>query len=453
MNPIRKILLNSAVNRFFTQFSPFSVDTKRPTAWQDYGYPTNPTFADYWSMYQRNGIAKAGVMRHIEKTWQTYPTILEREEAHEQTEWERQLEELFERIDFWKLLKGTDERNRVGRYAGIIFIYADGKRPDEPVDTVPGGLDGLIKIIPCFEEQLTPSAWDENPNSRTYGEPVMYSYNEADVGDRAGRDPGRVMSVHASRVHIWAEGADDGSIYGVPALKAGLNALITMEKISGAGGEGFWKTARAPMTMNISDDAGSLNSLAQMLGTTVDGIPDKMDEVIADFLSGADKSLLTQGIETKPLSISLPSPKEFFDVALQEFAASVSCPLPILVGHQMGDRASQEDSNEWNSTNMARRTTLVMPEVKRIIRKLMAVGIIRERDFVIDWEDLTAPSLEDRLANAKAMGEVNKSFMGTGEPVPFSRDRVLDTAGFDPEEEDADVSGFEEGDEEDEADG
>lgn len=441
-NPIRKLLANAAVSRFFSQFSPYSVDTKRSTAWQDYGYPEHPEFSTYWSMYKRNGLARAGVMRHIEKAWQTYPAILESDEAHEQTRWEKDIADMFERVDFWKMLKGADERNRVGRYAGLIFIFADGKRPDEPVERVPGGLNGLVKLIPAFEGQLEPSQWDNDQQSRTYGEPVMYTYNEADVGDRAGRDPGRILTVHASRVHIWAEGADDGSIYGTPALEAGLNALITLEKIVGAGGEGFWKTARAPMKMNIAQDA-NLTTLATMLGTTVDGIADKMDEVLADFYSGADKSLLTQGIDSENLTINLPQPQQYFDVAMQEFAASVSCPLPILLGHQTGDRASQEDSNEWNSTIMARRDSFVVPEIKRIIRKLMAVGVIRAREFAVSWDDLTAPSLEDKLANASKMADINQKMMGTGEPVPFTGDEIREVADYDPLDDD--VGGFEEG--------
>ena len=438
----KKLLANAAVNRLFSQFSPFSVDSKRPTAWADYGYPKNPTFDDYWSMYRRNGLGRAGVVRHIEKTWQTYPTILESDEAHDQTAWEKEIDRLFKRIRFWRALKGADERNRVGKYAGLIFIFADNKRPDEPVDRVPGGTKGLVKVIPAFEGQLDATEWDSDPMSPTYGEPVMFNYNEGELGDHDSRDPGRTMQVHASRVHIWAEGADDGSIYGIPALESGLNDLITIEKIVGAGGEGFWKTARAPMKMNIAPDA-NLTTLANMLDTDVAGIADKMDEVIADFYSGADKSLLTQGIDSQNLTITLPSPQQFFDVAMQGFAASVSCPLPILLGHQTGDRASQEDSNEWNSTIMARRSSFVVPEIERIVEYLMKVGVIRERDFVVDWDDLTAPSLEDKLANADKMATINQKSMGTGEGAPFSSNEIREVADYEVED---DLDDFEEGD-------
>lgn len=430
---LKGLIINALNQSFINSITPHSLDSKRPTVWHDYGYPVTPTFSDYWSAYRRGGIGHAGVVRHIQKTWQTYPQILEREEEHETTSWERQLDELFERIDFWKMLKGTDERNRVGKYAGLIFMFADGKRPDQPVEMVQGGINGLVKVIPCYESQLEPSEWDTNPNSLTYGEPTMYYFNETEIGDHSGQNPGRTLNVHPSRVHIWAEGADDGTIYGIPALEAGLNDLITIEKIIGACGEGFWKTARAPMKMNIDKDA-QLQQLATMLGTDIAGIADKMDEVVADFMSGADKSFLTQAIDMENLTISLPRPKEFFDVALQSFAASVDMPLPILLGHQTGERASQEDSNEWASTIMARRSSFVVPEIKRIIRKLMDVGIIRAREtFHIEWDDLTEQTFEDKLANAKTMSDVNRNMLGSGEGVPFTAEQIAKTAGIEYE--------------------
>jgi len=433
---VKQLFVNALRSRFIQQFAPGSMDSKRPAAWLDYGYPQYPDFDTYYSMYQRNGIARAGVIRHVEKTWQTFPAILESDEQHDPTKWELDLEAMFERLDFFKMLKGADERNRVGQYAGLVFIFADGKEPHEPVDRVPGGLNGLVKIIPAFQSQLEPSAYVSDPRSPRYGEPETYSFNESEIGDRSTDNPGRVLTLHHTRVHIWAEGADDGSIFGTPALKAGLNALLTMEKIVGAGGEGFWKTARAPMQMNV-DPQANLQSLAAMMGVEVDGIPDKLDEILRDFYSGADKSLLLQGIDSKPLSISLPSPREFFNVALEEFAASLPCPLPILMGHQTGDRASQEDSNEWNSTIMARRETLAKPEIRRIIRYLMDVGVIRERAFVVDWDDLTAPSQEDKLALADKMADINQKMLGRGDAV-FSADEMREVVGYEPNEADGD---------------
>lgn len=431
MSDAKKMIVNALLSQaFLGLINPHSLDSKRPTVWADYGWPVNPQFSDYFSLYRRSSAGYAGVVRHIEKTWQTYPRIVEREDEHDVTPWESELEEMFERLQFWKLLKGTDQRNRVGRYAGLILIYADDQRSSDPVQMVPGGTEGLVRVIPCYESQLRVSEWDTNPGSLSYGEPLMYQFNETEIGDNSGQNPGRVMTVNPDRVHIWAEGADDGTIFGRPALEPGLNDLVTLEKIIGAGGEGFWKTARAPMKMNIDKDA-QLSQLATLLGTTTDGIADKMDEVVADFLSGADKSFITQAIDMQNLSIDLPQPKEFFDMTLQSFAASVGIPLPILLGHQTGERASQEDSNEWASNIMARRESFVMPEIRRLIRRLMKHGVVKNKEkFFVDWDDLTEQTLEAKISNAKGMAEANRSMVGTGEGNPFTAKQIATTAGF-----------------------
>lgn len=425
----RAMVANMLMREFLSSIQPFSTDAKRPTAWADYGYPRHLEFSDYWSMYRRNGIAKAMVQKKADRSWQTYPVLLENEEPHDMTPWEKEVKQLFDRTQFWKMLKGTDVRNRVGKYSGLIYIFADGKRPDEPVDRVPGGVNGLIKVIPCYESQLEPSQWDTNPNSPTYGEPSMYQFNETAIGDHSGVNPGRVMTVHPSRVQIWAEGADDGTIYGVPCLEGGFNALLTLEKIIGAGGEGFWKNARSPMKLTIDKDA-QLSQLATMLGTDVSGIADKLDEVLADFNSGLDKGLSLQGIDAENLTIELPNPKEFFDIAMQEAAASEDYPLPVLLGHQTGERASSEDSKEFDGMIMARRETFVIPQINHAIRHLMDVGVIKPKeDWFLDWDDLTEQTAAEKLANAKTMSETNRNMVGTGEPVPFTSEQIAEAGG------------------------
>lgn len=441
----RALVANMLMRNFLSSIQPYSVDAKRPTAWADYGYPDYIPFSDYWSMYRRNGIAKAMVERKVDRAWQTYPTLLENEDPHDMTPWEREVKELFDRTRFWKMLKGTDMRNRVGKYSGLIYIFADNKRPDEPVDRVPGGIRGLVKVIPCYESQLKPSQWDTNPQSPTYGEPSMYQFNETAIGDHSGQNPGRVMTVHPSRVQIWAEGADDGTIYGVPCLQGGFNALLTCEKIVGAGGEGFWKTARAPMKLNIDKEA-DLPNLAKMLGTDVEGMADKLDEVLADFNSGLDKGLSLQGIDAQNLTITLPDPKEFFNIALQEAAASENYPLPVLIGNQTGERASTEDAKEYDSIVMSRRETFVIPQINDCIRYLMQVGVIKpKKDWYLDWPDLTEQTLSEKLDNAKKMSETNRNMMGSGEPVPFTAEQIADTGGF--EFSGGDVATFGEGEE------
>lgn len=437
---MRRFVKNSLsymVNRvlpFFASQSPHSLDSKRPYIWAEYGYPINPTFADYYSAYKRTALGRAGIMRIIERTWVENPCIKEKEDEHDETPWEMELYELFDRINFWRMLEGADKRGRVGRYAGLIYRFADGKRFDEPVDRVPGGVDGLVGLIPAWESQLTVSQWVTDPASPNYGLPAMYQYNEAAIGDLDNSNPGRVLQIHPDRVFIWAEGADDGGIFGEPALEAGLNNLIDIDKIVGGGAEGFWKTSRAPLKLNVDPEADLLQ-MAQALGTDIDGLPDKVDELVADFMSGADKAFLSQGMTPEALSISLPSPEHFLAGAIQCYAASINVPMRVLIGNQTGERASTEDNKDFDATIISRRNRFVIPNIRSILRYLMRVGVLKPKpDFYVEWPDLSAPTTAEKLDNAKKMAEVCKTLVGTGE-VAFTGEEIRKEAGWEPLED------------------
>lgn len=388
----------------------------------DFGYPECITFQMYYQMYSRNGLANAGIRHAINRTWREYPALLEKEEAHDQTSTERLAADAFKRLSFWQKLKDADLRSRVGEYGALVLRFADGKQPNQPVQRL-AGLDALVELIPCYQDQLEPTQFDTNPASINYGKPTMYQFNEARVDPK--RSNNRSFMVHPDRVHIWSA---DGGVNGDPVLEPGFNDLITLEKIMGSGGEGFWKNAKSAPVLNV-DPLTNLQSLASMLGTDVAGIADKMDEVIAGWQRGFDQLLMLQGIDTKTLAVTLPQPAEFLAGPMQSFAASINEPLKILIGSQSGERASTEDAKEWDSTIMSRRMNYVIPNMDRLFQKLSAVGVLPLKSWHVSWTDLTEDSLEEKLANAKALATINKELLGTGERA-FTAQEIREAAGY-----------------------
>jgi hypothetical protein len=432
MKPILQMMTNGLISRFASTFG--TLDSKHQQAWNDYGYSDSLTFDMHWSMFRRLGIAKAGIMRPVEKCWQSNPTILEvlgDDKPHDQTDWEKSFEIFAKNIYLWNRLRGVDYRNRVGRYAGLIMIVRDNKALDQPLLRIT--LEQFAKFIPVFEGQLEVKDWNQDQTSDTYSEPAMYQFQETGAGDR---DPNsvRAVDVHPSRVIIWAEGADDGSIYGVPALEAGFNDLITLEKIIGASGEGFWKNSRGSLHIDINEKA-NLQQLAQALGTDLTGLPDALEDQIEAFSKGYDKQLLTQAMTSTPTSINMGDPEKPFKIALEDFAASIPVPATILIGQQTGRLASDEDGNSWDLTNMSRRESFVIPQIELTIQRLMEIGVIERKEFVVDWESLIEPTQGDRLANGDLMAKINQAGVATG-VIPFSSDEIRDVSGFDAEEDD-----------------
>jgi hypothetical protein len=425
----RLALLANAVSRRLDRMFPGYFPGAKHNHYADFGFPVDPTFIHFYEAYERNGLAAAAVNKTIAKTWQDSPLLQEKERdgsqpgATKETRREGQIRERFDDLRLWQRLAEADRRGMVGAYAGVIMRLADSKPLDQPVEFVPGGLSGLVELIPAWEGQLKPAEWDNDQQSPTYGWPTMYQFQESAVKDGSSQQP-RDFRVHPDRVLIWSK---DGTINGRSALKAGYNDLMTIEKIVGAGGEGFWKNAKSAPVIEV-DPAARLEDMAKAMGIPVDELADKMNEQVEDWQRGFDKLLMLQGMKADVPQITLPSPEHFFLTACQSFAASISIPMKILVGSQTGERASTEDADEWAQTNMARRAEFVRPNIMDFIRRLERFGILPERDWHLEWADLTEASMGEKIDRVGKMALVNKN----ATEIVFTGDDLRGVVGMEP---------------------
>lgn len=424
-------LMNNAFQRTLAGMFPrfFGTGNTKHDHYKDYGFPEDLDFDTVFKAYLRNGIGRAAIDKTIAKTWQDNPFLLEKErdgsEGAEtrETTLERQIRERFDALRVWQHLAETDARGMVGKYSAAILRLADGKQFREPVDRVPGGLDGLVEIIPAWEGQLQVSVWDQDETSETYGAPLMFQFNEANVA--TGKANHRQFLVHPSRVIIWSK---TGTVHGRSTLEPGFNDLLTIEKVIGAGGEGFWKNAKGAPVLEMDKDM----QLTLPQGTTPQDYADQMTNQVESWQQGFDKMLLLKGIEAKALNITLPSPEPFFMVALQSFAASMMIPLKVLVGNQTGERASSEDNEDWALVNMARRANFVVPNILLLARRLVAFGILPDgKDWFVDWASLVNPGPNEVLERVERMANVNDKMKDTGELV-FTPEEMRKETGREP---------------------
>lgn len=428
MNAISRIT-NAASRRLDHMFQGFFTNTKHNYG-KDFGYPDALTFELLYRMYRRNGIATAAVDKTALKTWQDTPYLLEQERDGSQkgkskeTELEKEIRLKFASMRLWAKLAEADRKSMVGGYSGVILRLKDGKGFDQPVDRVGGGLEGLYRIDPVWAGQLKVSDWNTDTTSETYGEPTMYEFNEAAV--ETDNPNKRSLRIHPDRVLIWS---DDGTVNGRSLLEPGYNDLIDLEKIKGAGGEGFWKNAKSAPVLEMPADV-RIAEMAKAMGVTVQDIADKMNEQVADFQKGFDQMLMLQGMQAKTLGVTLPSPEHFWSAPLQSFAASVGIPLKVLVGNQTGERASTEDADEWSQTNMARRVNITHPNVMEFVARLVTWGILPEKDWFLDQADLTESSMSEKVDRANKMADTNQK-MGNQTYV-FTDDEIRAAVGYEP---------------------
>ncbi|GGA64882.1 anti-CBASS protein Acb1 family protein [Pelagibacterium lentulum] len=422
---------NAATRSLATMFPGFFVGAKHNT-YRDFGYPETLTFDLLYKMYLRNGIAHAMVNKTILKTWESMPYLLEKERdgsengTKKETALEREIRVRFDDLRFWARLADADRMALVGGYAGVLLSFRDNGRWQDPVDRVPGGLDGIAKIIPAWAGQLEVSEWDTDPQSETYGEPKMYQFNEANV--ETGKANNRQMLVHPDRVVIWSR---DETVHSDSMLEPGYNDLMTLEKISGAGGEGFWKNAKSAPVLEVDKEA-KIADMAKAMGVAQTDIADKMNEQVADWQKGFDQLLMLQGMSAKTLGVTLPSPEHFWAAPLQGAAASVPIPVKILVGNQIGERASTEDANEWAQTNMSRRANEVVPIIMAMVKRFVRFGILPTgKDWYLDWADLTEASMGEKIERADKMADVNQKMKDSGEVV-FTSEEIRFAVGYEP---------------------
>lgn len=432
----REFLVNALTRSLNTMFAGyFGGDAKHDRLYADFGWPEQIQFSNYYQMYQRNGLAYAAIIRPIETCWQEYPELTESEETHDKTTLEKQIADHFDKINFWPVLAKADEYSRIGEYAGVIFRFADNKPLNQPVDSKAIGLEGLVEVIPAMQGQLKPAERYSDPSdTANYGKVKMWQYNEAGIADGSENTRMENAMIHPDRVHVWSM---NSSIFGKPVLESCFNDLLTLQKISGAGGEGFWKNAKANPIIQFGKDA-SMQKIAQGLGA-INGsgqadpslIADKLDEVIGDWQTGLDNTFALQDGEAKFNSIRMDDPEPHRMGALQSLAASISCPLKILIGSQSGERASTEDAKEWNKTCNSRNNKMVKPNVRRIIRRLVDFGVLPGREWYLLWADLTEASTSEKFAIAKDMAEINAKNRGAGEPITYTANEIRETTGWD----------------------
>lgn len=386
----------------------------------DYGYPDQVTFFNNWNMYRRFGVAKNVVELPVDTGWLSVPTI-----ESDSKELLKDIEELVIKTDMWTRIKGLDTRQRVGRYAGMFMRVRDGKKPDEPIEGTLSGIASLMSMTPLYESQLKVLETDDDPMSDNFGDPVMYQFSGGAVGSRS-TQTNSTFNIHPSRIVIAAEGADNGSIYGIPSLEAVYNSLMDLRKIIGAGGEGFYRNASQSVVFELVDGASAAKNVEALK---------KFNDNFDDFTRNRmRRGLWTPGLKPTVLQSILMDPKEFFIAAINDISSGSKIPATILVGQQTGRLASDEDSKQYLTTIQSRRLNFMTDMVVDIFDWLILFGILPAAEFEVIWDDLLASTDKEKLENSEKLSTINKNQFTSGGDVPFSAEEIRESAGYDPEE-------------------
>jgi hypothetical protein len=401
------------------------------------GYPDVVGFSQLWRMATKSPIGKAGIHRIVNKCWQSHPTITDGESdgKRDLTQFEKDVEILINKHKLFTRLKGADWRQRVGRYSAILPIIKElgENKADQPITKVTG-IDALIKLVPKFESEVdvTDVSTNADINSEEYGNPTHYNLREGVMGDRNPITQTQLV-LHPSRVIAYAEGADDGSIFGIPALEAGFNNLINLESIGASAAITMKKNAQQRFITSINND-----QVASVISDTKSPQFAAYSQNVDDFDKGVKNNLTVYGMDISTLQTTLADPTKPFTIETTAFAASIETPVSELFGLQMNEQASASNAASFNDTATSRRENFINPEIiVKTLEYLIDVGVVAKptNEIKIEWDDLSEDSPGEKLDAGNKMADINKKSREAGGGLIFSDVEIREVSGHEAEAE------------------
>lgn len=397
------------------------------------GYPQQHELdpEDHFALYKRGGIAETIVDAVSGQTWSTAPEVTdhEGEDATEVTDFESDVDSIFQGTKAIHALERLDTLQRIGRY-GVLYIgFDDGfDSMEEQVD--PTSLKGdpkkdILHFQPFGELNIESVDRVDDPNDERLGLPKYY---DLDFGDTLG-----VEKVHHSRVVHAAEGALEDEIIGHSAYRAIYNHLTDLVyKVMGASSEMYWRSADRKLIANDSTDAG---------GQAID--EEKAEKQVQELVHGLRNVAYLRDVELDSIGGDSPDPSGLSNELLKLIAGNTRIPKRILLGSERGDLASTQDKAAFVGMIDERKQKFAGPQIFRdFVDLLREHGVISEpEDGTYDIEWPTSFDLNElekaKLKQRKASAYKNVAAQGDPSEVATRGERRQEVLDLPPDRGDA----------------
>jgi hypothetical protein len=409
--PLERLTKNEMVNNYESFFQTYSliartslldrmIDLKHDID-RECGYPIEFTPYQYRRMYDREGIATRVVDIMPDECWAEDPELVE-SEGRKETKFEGAWRDLCDQHDIYHYLHRIDQLSGIGFYGVILIGFNDGKELWDPVDGIdeqgrPNGKAdpnmGIVYLRAFDETQVRVQAFEQDRYNPRYATPNFYSVRFVDVTTGI---PEAVLvagnyfrRVHWSRIIHVADCRKSGEVFGVPRMRPVLNRLIDLRKLLGGSAEMFWKGAFPGYSFEIDPEIASEAEFDR------EGTRQELEA----FQAGLMRYLPMVGMKAKSLAPQVASPRYHINEQLQAIAASIGCPLPLLLGMEEGKLASAMNKRTWNERMRKRQHKYLTPMlIKPFANRLIYTGVLPEPDdrVIVNWPDLNKPTDQDK---------------------------------------------------------
>jgi hypothetical protein len=386
--------LNQSITRW-TLLQQKMFDGKRDL-YEVLGYFTNPVFSDYYTMYERNPIAKRIIEAYPNACWSKMPEIIDDEDIDNQTEFEKAVTDLFKKYNIKNYLRRADILQRLGEYS-VLLIGSNNLSQNLTK------LKQFYYIMPYSQENAVVDIYEENINSDRFGMPSVYKINVGTVNKR------QIQINHTHIIHI-SENALENDFIGCSVLKCILNTLTDLDKVMGSSSESFWLNARGGLHINAENPMNSKED-GKVLKDITESYLHKLSRVIA-----------TQNTSVTPINYNIADPKNNFDILISAISGATGIPSAILTGNEVGVRASSQDVNNWYARVEERQENFCESGILRpFIDKMIALGVLPapiNNEYTVNWQPLQTPDQEQKAKVALLkMQAINAYVNGAADTV------------------------------------
>lgn len=411
------IILNTVrtiSRRFATGVFGVSPDGKRNYN-ELFGYGEHLSFVDFYRMYKRGGIAGTIVSKVAKACWRDMPEI---KGGDDKPILKAELK-ILKKIGFFKAMERADILNRIGSFSVLLIGIPDGNDLDKPIGSAKrGSFKGMYFNVYHYDG-VEIINYDTDPASPRYGLPEKYQLTVIDVDGSSQKQTVRTtIVVHYSRIVHLAEGALDNTIEGMSALEQPWNCLIDKEKVRGSSSESYYRNSRQKLALEAEGSA------------QVSKDPEKVEslkENVKNFQNGFEDVLRLQNMKANMLQPQIASPRDPFDVCVEEIAGTTGIPIRILTTKAGGVVTGSEDKATWNALVLDRQDQECTIYLLDALQVMANAGIIDlPEDAEVVWEPQSALSETEAAEVTEKRGKAFKdvsdglSTMGADEVVAES---------------------------------
>lgn len=377
------------------------------------GYPEKITLDDYYAQFKRGGIARRIVLTYPNATWSGDISVSETDKPGDETPFETETDELFEKFNIWSLFRRADIAASLGHYSVILLgldditIKEDRTSNIELKDKVEKG-ERVLKSLYIFREanaEIVRGDSVTDHGDERFGLPKLYTLN-------FGGDIGSGIKVHHSRIlHITSDPIDD-ELSTNPVLEAVFDLLYANMKVLHGGAEVFLRNIQGRQHINVNKEVKFGDKAQQEL--------QKRSE---EFEIGLRKTLATQQATLDLLQLEAPEFSDNSLAVLREIAATVDIPLVRLLGSQAGKLASGEQERfDWASSIQTRRRLFGVRVARNLIDRFIEFGILPSpKQYVVNFSSLAVLNDIEKAGIAFKQAQANNIQVKLGDdPILLS---------------------------------